>query len=233
MKKFEQELGSLQKRVVAMGDLAQTMVAMAVSAMTDLKAVYKGVLSAEDQLDQLQLEIDHETVRLLTVYSPVAADLRFLLSVFQVNMALERVGDQSVGLCHTLDTAARQADQALLPRLQDMGGLVRAMLRDAMQAFAHNDVGLARTTITHDDPVDSLNDTILKQVLSDDAMRQAMCPPRDLAGALTQILLARSLERMADQATNICESVIYMVKGDDVRHQHGGTQSPRGSGTAA
>src|SRR5688500_11464930 len=220
MKKFEKEIGALQARVVTMGDIAQSMVSMTISAMTDLKPVYQKVLESEDKLDRMQLEIDHEAVRLLTVYSPVAADLRFILSVIQVNMALERVGDQCVGVCHALDTAARQADAEMLPKLRDMGGLVEEMLRDAVKAFASRDAALARTTLSHDDPVDSLNDKIVKQVLTDDTVRQAMTPARDLAGALTLILLARSLERMADQATNICESVIYMVKGDDIRHQH-------------
>jgi phosphate transport system protein len=230
MKKFDHELDALHERVEAMGDTAQSIVSLAISAMTNLKPVYKKVLETEDKLDRMQLDIDHEAVRLLTVYSPVAADLRFLLAVIQVNMALERVGDQAVGVCHALDTAGRQVDGAMLPKLQDMGGLVQGMLRDAMQAFANRDAALARTTMAHDDPVDSLNDKILKEILSDDAVLQAIAPPRDLAGALTQVLLARSLERMADQATNICESVIYMVKGDDVRHQHG-TGGGRGSGT--
>src|SRR5829696_7364545 len=100
MKKFDQELASLRSRVVEMGHLAQSMVEMAIAAMTDLDAVYKQVLANEDRLDQMELDIDHEAVRLLTVYSPVATDLRFVLSVSHVNNALERIGDQAVGLCH-------------------------------------------------------------------------------------------------------------------------------------
>lgn len=220
MKKFEQELESLRDRVAEMGKLAQQMVAMAISAMTDLEAVYKKVLDAETRLDQMQLDIDHEAVRLLTVYSPVAADLRFVLSVSHVNQALERIGDQAVGLCHNLDFAHRHADAALLPKLQKMGEAVQTMVRDALLAFACGDATLAQTTMAADDVVDSLNDQIMRETLSDDVVRQAIAGPKDVAGALTQILLARSLERIGDQATNICEEVIYMVKGNDIRHRH-------------
>ena len=220
MKKFDQELEALRDRVVEMGGMAQSMVAMAISAMTDLPAVYQKVLAVEEKVDQMQLAIDHEAVRLLTVYTPVAGDLRFLLSASRVNMALERIGDQAVGLCHNLDFSARHADSAVLPKLHRMGDTVQTMVRDALEAFRLKDASLARATMTHDDIVDGLNDEILKETLSDDIVRQAITGPRDIAGALTQVLLARSLERMADQATNICEEVIYIVKGDDIRHSH-------------
>jgi phosphate transport system protein len=220
MKKFEQDLEALRQRIVEMGALAQSMVAMSISAMTDLPAVYKNVLAVEDQVDQLQLAIDREVVRLLSVYTPVASDLRFVLSASRINNALERIGDQAVGLCHNLDFSARHADAAELPKLRRMGDTVQVMVRDALQAFAKNDAALARATIAQDDIVDALNDEILKEILSGDILRQTAAGSGDIAQALTQILLGRSLERMGDQATNICEEIIYMVQGDDIRHRH-------------
>src|SRR5436853_6644390 len=121
MKKFDQELAKLGAQVMEMGGLLDAMLAMANSAMTDLEAVYKKILKAEEQLDKMQLEIDHQAVRLLTVYSPVAGDLRYVLSVTHVNAALERTGDQTVGLCHTLETAQRKPDASVLPTLVAMG----------------------------------------------------------------------------------------------------------------
>ena len=226
MKKFEQELGALQDRVAEMGDLTQSMVAMAITAMTDLPAVYHKVLDAEERLDQMQLDIDHEAVRLLTVYSPAAADLRFILSVSRVNNALERIGDQAVGLCHNLDFAACHASSTVLPKLRRMSEAVQAMVRDALLAFVCKDAALARATMAQDDMLDVLNDEILRETLSDDVVRQAITGPRDVAGALVQVLLARSLERIGDQATNICEEVIYTAEGDDVRHMHSHKMHP-------
>jgi phosphate transport system protein len=224
MKKFEQDLEALRQRILDMGKLAQSMVAMSISAMTDLSAVYKNVLAVEDQVDQIQLAIDREVVRLFSVYTPVAADLRFILSASRINNALERIGDQAVGLCHNLDFSARHADAAELPKLRRMGDSVQAMVLDALLAFANKDADLAHKVMAQDDEVDRLNDEILKEILNRDKERPAGAAPFDIAESLTQILLGRSLERMGDQATNICEEVIYMVQGDDIRHRHPPTE---------
>jgi phosphate transport system protein len=215
MKKFDQDLAALGARVMAMGTVAQLMVQMASAAMTDLRAVYQRLLKAEDQLDKMQLEIDREAVRLLTVYSPVAGDLRFVLSVTHVNAAIERIGDQAVGLCHTLDSAHGQADSAVLPTLIAMGDRAAVMVKDALLAFFKRDPDLARSIMGEDDSLDDLNDQVLKRTLSDDEKNAGK---KDLRSALTQILLARAWERIGDQATNICEEVIYIVQGADVRH---------------
>jgi phosphate transport system protein len=214
MKKFDQDLAALGARVMEMGTVAQSMVDMARLAMTELKSVYDKVLKAEDKLDKMQLDIDHEAVRLLTVYSPVASDLRYVLSVTHVNAALERIGDQAVGLCHTMDSADRQADPAVLPTLIAMGERAAMMVKDAMLAFFKRDAELAKSIMSKDDSLDELNDQVLKRTLSDDENSGR----RDVATALTQILLARTWERIGDQATNICEEVIYIVQGADVRH---------------
>jgi phosphate transport system protein len=215
MKKFDQDLAALGARVMEMGTVAQSMVDMARLAMTDLNSVYQKIVKAEDQLDKMQLLIDREAVRLLTIYSPVASDLRYVLSVTHVNAALERVGDQALGLCHTLDSADRQADSAVLPTLIAMGERAAVMVKDAMLAFFKRDAKLARSIMSKDDSLDELNDQVLKQTLSDDEKNAGK---RDLASALTQILLARAWERIGDQATNICEEVIYIAEGEDVRH---------------
>lgn len=197
-----------------MGTLLDTMLAMANAAMTDLEAVYKKILKAEETIDRMQLDIDHEAVRLLTVYSPVASDLRYVLSVTHVNASLERAGDQCVGLCHTLSTADRKPDGSVLPTLVAMGDRAQIMVRDAMLAFFKRDPGMARSIMSKDDSLDELNDSVLKQTLLEDERGSS----RDVASALTQILLARTWERVGDQATNICEEVIYIAEGEDVRH---------------
>ena len=215
MKKFDQDLAALGARVMEMGSLAQQMVSMARLAMTELKTMYAKVLKAEDQLDKMQLEIDHEAVRLLIIYGPVAGDLRYVLSISHVNAALERIGDQAVGLCHSLDSAHQQPDPALLPTLLAMGERAEVMVKDAMLAFFKRDAALARSIMSRDDSLDDLNDQVLSQTLSDD---ESSGEKTKLASAVAQILMARTWERIGDQATNICEEVIYIVEGEDVRH---------------
>src|SRR6476646_9848424 len=216
MKKFDQDLAALGARVMQMGTLAQQMVSMARLAMTELNTMYPRVLKAEDQLDKMQLEIDHEAVRLLIVYGPVAGDLRYVLSVSHVNAALERIGDQAVGLCHSLDSAHQQPDPALLPTLLAMGERAEVMVKDAMLAFFKRDAQMARSIMSRDDSLDDLNDQVLSRTLTDD--EKAAGERKNVASAVAQILMARVWERIGDQATNICEEVIYIVQGEDVRH---------------
>jgi phosphate transport system protein len=224
MKKFEHELASLRKRIVDMGTLARQMVDSAIEALdhpdTD---VYQKVLVAEEQLDQMQLDIDREAIRLLTVYSPVANDLRFVLMVARINSELERIGDHAVNMCEDLQLIAGKTKSSPLPEVHKMSKLVSGMVRDSLAAFVQEDIKKAEEVLATDDVVDALNDQIVRELLSDQIVRHAISAdegPADITDRLGLILLSRSLERIADQATNVCEEVIYMVKGADVRHKH-------------
>ena len=93
------------------------------------------------------------------------------------------------------------------------------MVHDANTAFVEGDARVARSTMAHDDLADALDEQIITELLSDEVIRGAMNNPDEIAGALAQVLIARSLERVADQSTNICEEIIYLVKGRDIRHE--------------
>ena len=94
----------------------------------------------------------------------------------------------------------------------------RLQRSDALDAFLHDDVNKARATIAADDMADALNDQLIEELLSDEIVQTAVDDSQDIAGALSQMLIGRSLERIADQSTNVSEEIIYMVKGDDIRH---------------
>lgn len=228
MKKFERELAALHERLVRMGDVTESMVELAIGQIEHPRDnVHQAVIAREKQLDQMQVDIDGEAVRQLTVYSPVAADLRYLLTVMHVNTSLERIGDQAVNLCEDVQLLATNGGSGgsvghhgrPLPKLQQMAGLVRTMVRETLDAFSGKDTSAAQRVRESDDLVDSLNDRIVREVLSDEVARELIKNPQALAGSLAQILLARSLERIADQSVNIAEDVIYMIKGSDVRHE--------------
>lgn len=224
MKKFEQDLAALRTRIVDMGTLARSMVDMAIAAIdAPDEDLHQKVLVAEEKLDQMQLDIDREAIRLLTVYGPVANDLRFVLMVARINSELERIGDQAVNMCEDLQLMAARTKASPLPEMHKMAKVVSGMVRDSMAAFVQEDVRKADEVLAADDVVDALNDQIIRELLSDQVVREAISAedgPANIADALGVILLSRSLERIADQATNICEEVIYMVKGADVRHKH-------------
>ena len=220
MKKFETELGELRQKVVDMGNLAEEMVGSAVDAMTapGRDDLIRQVVVQEEQLDQMQLALDKESIRLLTVYSPVAHDLRFIMSVIKITTEVERIGDHAVSVCQAIQLMVSKTSAPPLPMLLKMAGAVRTMVSDALNAFLHDDVQKAHATIDADDIVDVLNDQLVEELLSDEVVRAAVDVPKDIAGALSQMLIGRSLERIADQSTNVSEEVIYMVGGKDVRH---------------
>jgi phosphate transport system protein len=140
---------------------------------------------------------------------------------------MERMGDQCTNVCESLRLMTTDPQQhALLPKMPRMAELVCEMVDDALDAFFTKNVDKAVVTRSHDDMVDALNDQILKELLTDEVLREVLAGARDIADAVAQILIARYLERIADQATNVCKEVIYMVRGDDVRHSRKGPKPP-------
>jgi phosphate transport system protein len=129
------------------------------------------------------------------------------------------MGDQVVNVCESLRMMTSEpATHPVLPNLRRMAEMVSQMVDDALDAYFNRDAHQAQTVRTHDDLVDALNDQIAKELLTDEVLRDVLSGAENIADAVAQILLARQLERIADQATNICKEVIYMVRGDDVRH---------------
>jgi phosphate transport system protein len=220
MKKFDADLAALNQRMAAMADATRSMVVLAANAVRDRSQdVSAGVSAFELQINQMQTEIDREAVRMLTVYGPVAADLRYILVVTHVTAQLERIGDQVVNIRESLHLMQSAPERGALAELQKMADLVQQIVDDALTAYFRKDAVMAETTRTHDDVVDALNAQIVKKLLSDEVLRGVLQGTEDVADALAQILIARHFERIADQAVNICKEVVYMVRGDDVRHR--------------
>lgn len=215
MNKFEQELMDVKARVMEMGALTERMVAWASNALiTRDRAVVAEVLAAEEKLDRFQVEIDSEAIRLITIYTPTAKDLRFLLMVVRINTELERIGDQAVNNCEYVEMFLSDPPPRPLNDLSRMTEITCQMVHDALEAFDQEDVQKAGQVVTLDDDVDSLDRQVFKDLLTDRTDDSEL-----IKRCMSLILLARSLERIADHAVNICEEVVYLVKGEDVRHQ--------------
>ena len=122
-------------------------------------------------------------------------------------------------MCESLQLTHAEKEIVWLPEVEKMASVVKVMVSDALNSFVQSDIRKARATIASDNMVDALNDQIVGELLSIEVVREMLKGPTDLASALAQLLIARSLERIADQATNISEEVVYMVEGDDIRHQ--------------
>ena len=215
MSRFEQELDNLKRQVMEMGELAESMVAWAAAALIERdRAIIQQVLAAEPRLDRFQIGIDSEAVRLITIYSPAAKDLRFLLMVARITSELERIGDQAVNNCEYVELLLSAPPAQPLLDLSRMSAITHTMLHDALQAFTDEDIERAQRVLQSDDEVDALNAQTFR-----DLLRDTTPDPDTVNQCMTLVLLARSFERIADHATNMSEEVIYLVKGEDIRHQ--------------
>jgi phosphate transport system protein len=215
MRKFELELDSLKNRLLEMGQVAERMVARASEALVQRdRKIVADVLAGEERLDRFQVEIDGEAVRLITVYTPTAKDLRFLLMVVRINTEIERIGDQAVNNCEYVEMFLSNPPARPMHDLSRMTDIACEMVHGALAAFAAEDVEMARRVVALDDQVDALNRQTFTDLLADSAD-----DPDLVKRSMSLVLLARSLERIADHAENICEEVVFLVKGEDIRHQ--------------
>ena len=215
MRKFELELDNLKNRLLEMGQVAERMVARASEALVQRdRKIVADVMAGEERLDRFQVEIDGEAIRLITVYTPTAKDLRFLLMVVRINTEIERIGDQAVNNCEYVELFLSNPPARPMHDLSRMTDLACEMVHGALAAFAAEDVEMAKRVVALDDQVDALNRQTFTDLLADSAD-----DPDMVKRSMSLILLARSLERIADHAENICEEVVFLVKGEDIRHQ--------------
>jgi len=218
MKRFDQELTELQHRLVEMGELAESMIATVVRGLEDISLdVSDVILKSEDVMDNLQVTIDSEVVRILTIYSPVATNLRYVLTVTHVTSNLERIGDQAVNIVELLQLMMARSTMKPEPRIIQMGHAVREMVNGAIGAYINKDSKEADKYRNRDEYVDALNDQIMREVLSEEVALEALKGEPDLAGPLAQILIARALERVGDHSCNICDEVFPLVGGDHIK----------------
>ena len=215
MKKFELELDSLKNRLLEMGSVAERMVARASEALVRRdRAIVADVLADEEVLDRMQIQIDGEAVRLITVYTPTAKDLRFLLMVVRINTELERIGDQAVNNCEYVEMFLSDPPARPMHDLSRMTDIACEMVHGALAAFATEDVEMAKRVVALDDQVDALNRQTFTDLIADRTN-----DPELVKRSMSLILLASSIERIADHAENICEEVVFLVKGEDIRNQ--------------
>jgi phosphate transport system protein len=220
MKRFDNDVASLQSRLSEMGDLAKSMVVLATAAIKDrTRDVHGELYECEKTINKMQTDIDQDAIRMLTIYGPVAKDLRFLLVCTHVTAKLERIGDLAVNICQALELMTTDpADRPLRAGVRKMADTTCEIVDDALDAYFSKNQEKAIVTRRRDDIVDAMNDQVMKEFLTNEVLREVLSGAADIGEAVAQILISRYLERIADQATNICKEVVYMVKGDDVRH---------------
>lgn len=214
-KHFEKDLVRLNKKIT---DLGSVVVSSATQATIMLQsfdlAVADEILAAEESVNEMEVEIENECLKLLALHQPVAADLRFLIVVLKVNNDLERMGDQVVNIAErvrVLKDLPRVVSDLDLVR---MGEISARMVRHAITALTNRDLGTAREVLEMDDELDALH------ARSFDILQDAMLKNAEMiTPAVSYMTISSNLERLGDLATNIAEEIIFMEEGEVIRHQ--------------
>lgn len=213
---FQEDLELLKTRLLEMGGLAEENVRLAVEGLVGRdRELIERVMSGDEPLNRLHIEIDSRCFRLFALHQPMAADLRTVVAAVKINADLERVGDLAVNIA---EAARRYASHPPVKKLIDiptMAEIAQTMLRDALDAFVRRDVDLAQHVLDEDDRLDALKTHIFRELLT-----YMLQDPSTIEPALDLILVSRHLERIGDHATNVAEDVIFIVSARDVRH-HG------------
>jgi phosphate transport system protein len=211
---FDEHLQALKLQLMKMSALAEGMIADAVTALVDRKAeVAPQVHAMEARVNGLQIEIDHDCMRLIALHQPAAGDLRFILGAAKTNAELERLADQAVNIVNKVERLLALPPLKPFVIIPEMAAIARAMVRDSLHAFVNRDVAKAREVLARDDQLDERKISINAE-LCDYITRDVTSVER----ALALILIAHNLERIGDHATNIAENAIFVVDGQDVRH---------------
>jgi len=214
-KHYREELGQLRETVLRMGGLVEQMTHRAIQALVERKIeMLAEVAAMEAQVNQLHIDIDEICLEMIALRQPTAADLRFIAAAMKINTDMERIGDQAINITERAEHLLTVPPVKPLIDIPRMAETAKEMLRDALDAFVNGNDELAYETIKKDDLVDQLKDQVFRELLT-----YMMADPSTIPRALDLILVSRHVERIADHATNICEDVIFMVKGKDVRHQ--------------
>ncbi len=217
MRHFHDQLQLLLQKVVMMGSLAESMIQTAIESLVKRnEAISADVFAKEQQVNILQVEVDDLAVKLTALQQPVARDARFLFMASRIGGELERIGDQAINICQNAHYVIQAPPLRPMVDLPIMADVAQKMVRDSLTAMVNRDVELANRVLEEDEKVDAFRDQIFRSLLT-----YMMADPGTIQRALSQILIARNLERIADHATNIGEEVIYWIQGRDVRHGKG------------
>jgi phosphate transport system protein len=212
---FLTQIAELREQLTEEGKVVGGRIAQAMRGLAERDLdLLDDVALGDAEINARQMAIDDRAFKLLALRQPVATDLRVIVAAIKINSDLERVGDLAVNIAEAARrylSSGALPEQSLLPRMFDVA---QSMFQESLDAFVAGNVATAQAVLERDDALDTLRaQTFLKLV---DLMTRA---PASVRSALELMLMARHLERIGDHATNIAEDVVFVVAGEDVRHQ--------------
>ncbi|MET0263202.1 MAG: phosphate signaling complex protein PhoU [Rariglobus sp.] len=211
---FDAELESFRGNLVQMGERAIEQARLSMRSLTESDiALADQVIAADDEIDRLEVKIDDEAIRYMTLRGPVASELRLVVVGMKASHDLERVGDEATSIARRSRKLAIEPRIELYADLPRMNNIALEMLRDALDCFVQEDEQKALAVIRRDSEVDNLNRLVYRRLTS-----YMLEKPDTIARALELMFISKSVERIADHATNIAEEMVFLAGGQDIRH---------------
>jgi phosphate transport system protein len=213
-KRFIRELEKTKKMILSLGAMAEERVHLAIKAIIKKDtSIAQKIIKSDYELDEMEVDIEEECLKILALYQPVAIDLRFLIAMIKINNDLERIGDEAVNIAQRVGIIAKLINPQTTFDYSQMAEKTEKMLKMSLDALVNMDTDIAFKVSILDDEVDIIKDQVY------DHVKSAIDSRADRGGYLINLLLiSRHLERIADHATNIAEEVIYMIEGEIIRH---------------
>ncbi len=211
---FDAELRSLKEQILAMGGLVDAQVTAVVKALVerDTERAVR-VIEADRAVNQMEVAIDEQCIRMLALRQPAASDLRFIAAALKMVTDLERIGDLAVNMGERVAALTEEPPLRAVEELPNMTAAAQQMLHDVLEAFVAGDTAKAEGVMSADPEIDAWMVRLFSEV--ELVMGR---DPTTVARGIATIFFAKHIERMADHTTNIAEMVIYLVRGLDVRH---------------
>ena len=211
---FHEELNELKQLLTQMASLVEISISNAILSLKQRdNAIADDVINKDDKINNLEIKIDEESLRLLALQQPMAVDLRFITSAMKINNDLERMGDHAVNIAECAKKLNEQEQLKPLIDIPRMAEIAQGMLRDSLESFLNGNVKTARAVCIRDDEIDQLDEQIFRELASFMAE-----DPRTISRALNLILVSKNLERIADLSTNISEEVIFIYNARTIKH---------------
>ncbi len=210
---FEQELAELKNKLLTMASHAETSVTNAIKALIDRDDELAQKVDADDAIiDHLEMEIDEMAIRLLAK-APLASDLRLITVAMKISQNLERVGDEATKIARRVQDLNQEPQLKPYVDLPNMAKIALQMLKTALDSFVNRQPDTAREIIPRDKEVDLLNKQLHRELAS-----YMIEKPSTITRCLNLMIISKSLERIADHATNVAEEVVYLCEARDIRH---------------
>lgn len=215
-KHLQRDMDNIHREVLAMSAIVEEMIDKATLSLSERRIdLTAEVIKTDDLVDQREVKIEEECLKMLALHQPVAIDLRRVATVLKVNNDLERIADLAVNIAERSKNIDEYPDFVVPEMVSHMVALTTQMVRSSLDAFVNLDAAAARRIMMLDDDVDLHNRHVIEELQLIMQTRPEFVPP-----ALHCFSAARHIERIADHATNIAEDVIYLVEGDIVRHRN-------------